>query len=67
MVLDKNHERAKGVVADLQYGATLSPTVELRAGDYADLADGRMLVIVTGPASTRKPAAPRIAAILRAG
>ena len=25
IVLDKNHERAKGVVADLQYGATLSP------------------------------------------
>jgi len=46
VVLDKNHERAKGVVADLQYGATLSPTVELRAGDYADLADA-MLVIVT--------------------
>jgi L-lactate dehydrogenase len=46
IVLDKNHERAKGVVADLQYGATLSPTVELRAGDYADLADA-MLVIVT--------------------
>src|ERR1700681_3361129 len=46
VVLDKNQERAKGVVADLQYGATLSPAVELRAGDYADLADA-MLVIVT--------------------
>src|SRR6202162_2007401 len=46
VVLDKNHERAKGVVADLQYGATLSPAVELIAGDYADLADA-MLVIVT--------------------
>src|SRR5580692_10450857 len=46
VVLDKNHERAKGVVADLQYGATLSPAVELRAGDYSDLADA-MLVIVT--------------------
>ena len=46
VVLDKNQDRAKGVVADLQYGATLSPAVELRAGDYADLADA-MLVIVT--------------------
>jgi L-lactate dehydrogenase len=46
VVMDKNHERAKGVVADLQYGATLSPAVELLAGDYADLADA-MLVIVT--------------------
>src|SRR5580704_9469537 len=46
VVLDKNHERAKGVVADLQYGATLSPAVELLAGDYDDLA-GAVLVIVT--------------------
>jgi len=46
VVLDKNHERAKGVVADLQYGATLSPAVELLAGDYADLA-GAVLVIIT--------------------
>jgi L-lactate dehydrogenase len=46
VVLDKNQERAKGVVADLQYGATLSPAVELRAGEYSDLADA-MLVIVT--------------------
>src|ERR1700686_5174569 len=46
VVLDKNHERAKGVVADLQYGATLSPVVELLAGDYAELA-GTVLVIVT--------------------
>jgi len=46
VVLDKNQERAKGVVADLQYGATLSPAVELLAGDYADLA-GAVLVIVT--------------------
>lgn len=46
VVLDQNHERAKGVVADLQYGATLSPSVEILAGDYADLA-GAMLVIIT--------------------
>jgi len=46
VVLAKNQERAKGVVADLQYGATLSPAVELLAGDYADLA-GAVLVIVT--------------------
>jgi len=46
VVLDKNQERAKGVVADLQYGATLSPSVEILAGDYSELADA-MLVIVT--------------------
>jgi L-lactate dehydrogenase len=46
VVVDRTHERAKGVVADLQYGATLSPSVELLAGDYAELA-GAALVIVT--------------------
>jgi|SRR5579872_1451833 len=46
VVIDKNLARAKGVVADLQYGATLSPAVELRAGDYSDLS-GAMLVIIT--------------------
>jgi L-lactate dehydrogenase len=48
VVLDKNQERAKGVVADLQYGATLSPAVELRAGDYPDLADAALVIITAG-------------------
>jgi hypothetical protein len=45
IVLDKNYARAKGVVADLQYGATLSPAVELRTGDYPDLADAVLTTI----------------------
>ncbi|HWF13718.1 MAG TPA: hypothetical protein VG272_08290 [Candidatus Acidoferrales bacterium] len=48
VVLDKNHERAKGVVADLQYGATLSPAVELLAGDYPDLAGAALVIITAG-------------------
>ena len=48
VVLDKNHERAKGVVADLQYGATLSPAVELRAGEYSDLADAVLVIVTAG-------------------
>src|SRR5271169_1632615 len=48
VVLDKNNERAKGVVADLQYGATLSPAVELFAGDYSDLADATLAIITAG-------------------
>src|SRR5580704_11982701 len=66
VVMDKNLARAKGVVADLQYGATLSPAVELRAGDYPDLADA-VLVIVTaginekaGGATDRKDPAGRL-------
>jgi L-lactate dehydrogenase len=48
VVLDKNHARARGVVADLKYGATLSPAVEVRAGDYSDLADAVLVVINAG-------------------
>ena len=48
VVLDKNYERAKGVVADLQYGATLSPAVELRAGQYSDLADAVLVIVTAG-------------------
>ena len=48
VVLDKNNARAKGVVADLQYGATLSPAVELRDGDYPDLADAVLVIITAG-------------------
>jgi L-lactate dehydrogenase len=48
IVLDKNQARAKGVVADLQYGATLSPAVDLRAGDYAGLADAVLVIITAG-------------------
>lgn len=48
IVVDKNQALAKGVVADLQYGATLSPTVEIRAGDYADLAEAMLVIITAG-------------------
>jgi L-lactate dehydrogenase len=48
VVLDKNHERAQGVVADLQYGATLSPAVELRAGQYPDIADAVLVIVTAG-------------------
>lgn len=48
VVLDRNRRRAQGVVADLQYGATLSPAVLLEAGDYPDLTDAVLVVITAG-------------------
>ena len=48
IVLDRDQQRAKGVVADLQYGATLSPAVLLSAGDYSDLADAMLVIITAG-------------------
>src|SRR5947199_2619661 len=48
VVVDRHQQRAKGIVADLQYGATLSPAVELHAGDYSDLADAVLVIITAG-------------------
>jgi L-lactate dehydrogenase len=48
IVMDRNLARAKGVVADLQYGATLAPAVELCAGDYPDLANAVLVIITAG-------------------
>jgi len=48
VVVDRNRQRAQGVVADLQYGATLSPAVVLQAGDYPDLTDAALVIITAG-------------------
>jgi L-lactate dehydrogenase len=48
VVVDRNRQRARGVVADLQYGATLSPAVVLEAGDYPDLSDAVLVIITVG-------------------
>jgi L-lactate dehydrogenase len=48
ILVNRNHERAKGAVADLQYGAVLVPAVSLRAGSYADLRDAAVVVITAG-------------------
>jgi L-lactate dehydrogenase len=46
IVLDRDRKKARGLVADVQYGAVLSPCTEVRDGDYADL-DGASLVMIT--------------------
>jgi len=48
VVVDKNQARAKGVASDVQYGAVLSPTVEVRDGDYNDLAGAELVMITAG-------------------
>src|SRR5439155_7645229 len=45
VVVNREPKRARGVVADVQYGAALSPAVDIRAGDYPDL-DGATLVMI---------------------
>jgi L-lactate dehydrogenase len=46
ILLDKDRKRADGVATDMRYATPLSPTVDIRAGDYDALA-GAALVIVT--------------------
>jgi len=48
VVVDKNRERAKGVVTDIQYGAVLSHAVEVHEGDYSDLAGAELVMITAG-------------------
>ncbi|HUC17575.1 MAG TPA: NAD(P)-binding domain-containing protein [Acetobacteraceae bacterium] len=48
LVIDRMQERARGLVTDVQYGATLSPPVTLQAGDYSDLGDASLVVITAG-------------------
>src|SRR5438445_13407589 len=45
VVVNREPKRARGVVAEVQYGAALSPAVDIRAGDYPDL-DGATLVMI---------------------
>ena len=48
VVIDKDRKRARAVVTDVQYGATLSPRVEISDGDYADLAGASLVMITAG-------------------
>lgn len=53
VLVNRNRERARGAVADLQYGAVLGPAVSLRAGEYDDL-DGAVIVMITAGANEKK-------------
>jgi L-lactate dehydrogenase len=48
VLVNRNRKRADGVITDVQYGAVLSPGVEVRAGDYADLAGASLVMITAG-------------------
>ena len=48
VVLDRNTNRANGVAADMRYSTPLSPTVDVCAGGYEDLADATLVVLTAG-------------------
>jgi len=53
VLVNRNRDRARGAVADLQYGTALGPPVSLSAGDYSDLR-GAGIVIITAGVNERK-------------
>jgi L-lactate dehydrogenase len=48
VVIDRDRKRAAAVATDLRYGATLSPVVNIHAGDYPDLAGAALVMIAAG-------------------
>ena len=45
VLVDRASERAAGVATDMRYGAPLSPAVDIRAGDWGDLAGAGVVLI----------------------
>jgi L-lactate dehydrogenase len=48
VLVDRRRMRARGVAIDLKYGAPLAPPIEVRDGDYADLAGAALVMITAG-------------------
>ncbi len=48
VLVNRSHERARGAVTDLQYGAVLARPVSLRAADYDELRGAAIVMITAG-------------------
>ena len=48
VIIDRTPARAIGLATDNRYGATLSPVVDVRSGDYSDLKGAALVVITAG-------------------
>ena len=48
VLINRSHERARGAVTDLQYGAVLARPVSLRAADYNELRGAAIVMITAG-------------------
>jgi L-lactate dehydrogenase len=59
VLVNRSPERARGAVADLQYGMVLGPAVALQAGAYDDLRDAAVVVITAGVNERKGGAADR--------
>ena len=48
VLLDRARKRAEGVATDMRYATPLSPTMDLRAGDYDALAGAALVILTAG-------------------
>jgi L-lactate dehydrogenase len=48
VLVDRKRERAKAVATDVRYGAPLSTVLDVRDGDYKDLAGAALVMITAG-------------------
>jgi L-lactate dehydrogenase len=48
VLIDRTREKARGVVTDVQYGTVLTPPIEVREGEYSDLAGAAVVMITAG-------------------
>jgi L-lactate dehydrogenase len=66
ILINRDRQRARGLATDLQYGAVLSPAVEVSEGNYSDLAGAALVMITaginekTGGATDRNDASGRL-------
>ncbi len=48
VLVNRSRERAAGAATDMRYGRPLSPPVDVRDGDYEDLAGAQLVMITVG-------------------
>ena len=48
VLIDKNTDRVKGEVMDLEQGQCFAPPVKIRGGDYSDCSDADLIVVTAG-------------------
>jgi L-lactate dehydrogenase len=48
VLVNRSRDRAKGMAADMAYGAPLSPAIKVTDGDYSDLAGAALVMVTVG-------------------
>jgi L-lactate dehydrogenase len=65
VLVDRTRQRARAVATDLRYGTPLSPVVDVRDGDFDDLAGSALIMVTAG--INEKAGVPSTGATPRAG